>query len=394
MDWRWDQGRLEYFQFDEIRNISKALIEFDGCALPRGTDPDSLREILKNFSAKPFAPDTTAYKVWRNYGRVFGCQLLAAKVGELMVCTELCQKLASNELDVDDYFLHFANHFYYPSPIFEGYSTTAPQIFPVISIIKLLLAKLAAKQPCFTTLEEVAGKLIGNNCNGKEPVAHYVSLSDSGFRLTGDAVRQIRELLIFISQFSFLKWDSKKLFLDIASAEEALIIENALIPSVSQRDPDATKELLKLGGDLKEVGFGEITSKTTLNPMDQEFTEGSKVRVTHLRSERSGKLREVYFSHISNAHVCNMCTLDTAAKYPWADRIIELHHLLPLSSPIRFESESSTLKDLVGLCPTCHRATHKFYTKWLKTNSLKDFRTYDEARNVYQQAKSTIVLAS
>lgn len=81
MDWRWDQGRLEYFQFDEIRNISKALIEFDGCALPRGTDPDSLREILKNFSAKPFAPDTTAYKVWRNYGRVFGCQLLAAKVG-------------------------------------------------------------------------------------------------------------------------------------------------------------------------------------------------------------------------------------------------------------------------------------------------------------------------
>lgn len=394
MDWRWDQGRLEYFQFDEIRNISKALIEFDGSTLPRGSEPDSLREILKEFSSKPFAPDTSAYKVWRNYGRVFGCQLLAAKVGGLMVCTELCHKLATEELDVDDYFLHFANHFYYPSPIFEGYSTTAPQTFPVVSIIKLLLAKFATKQPCFTTLEEVAGKLIGNNCNGKEPVSHYISLADSGFKLTGDSVRQIRELLIFISQFSFLKWDNKRLFLDINNAEEALLIEKALSPFVSPRETDATKELLKLGGNIKETGFGEITSQTTLNPMDQEFTEGSKVRVTHLRSERSGKLREFYFAHISNAHICNMCTLDTTAKYPWADRIIELHHLLPLSSPIRFESESSTLKDLVGLCPTCHRATHKFYTKWLKTNSLKDFRTYDEARNVYQQAKSTIVLVS
>lgn len=147
MHWRWDQGRLEYFQYDEIKKIAQALVAFDGGTLPRGSDSDTLRTILEHYSDQPFAPDH--YKVWRNYGRVFGCQLLATKVDGLMVCTDLCRQVASNNIDVDDYFLHFATRFYYPSPVFEGYKTTGAQTFPVCAIIKLLLARYASRQARF-----------------------------------------------------------------------------------------------------------------------------------------------------------------------------------------------------------------------------------------------------
>jgi hypothetical protein len=390
--WRWDQGRLEYFQYDEIKNIAKSLVKFDGHSLPKGGDPDTLRSALSEYSNKPFAPCRGDYPVWRNYGRVFGCQLLAAKIGGILVVTDLCKKLAADQLDVDDYLLHFATHFYYPSPSFEGYATTTLQTFPITIVIKFLLSKYLSTPYPFTTVEELADKVIGNNLIGKENVADYIALKSTGFKLTGDSIRQIRELLIFISQFSFLKWVDKKLFLDISSKEQAVEIEKSIVPFVIPRNTDPAKEIIAIGGNIQDTKLGEFTSNAILNFMDQEFIEGNKTRVTHLRSERSGKLRDIYFSYFPNPHICNMCSINTVKKYPWADRIIELHHLLPLSSPVGFENEATTLKDLVGLCPSCHRATHKYYTKYLKSKSLTDFRTYQEAHNVYNEAKSKILL--
>jgi len=66
--------------------------------------------------------------------------------------------------------------------------------------------------------------------------------------------------------------------------------------------------------------------------------------------------------------------------------------LLPLCSPVRVDNGKTSIKDIAGVCPTCHRATHKFYSKWLKTSGLKDFQNYEEARHVYDQAKQEIVL--
>lgn len=390
--WRWDQGRLDYFQYDEIKQIAQALIAFDGQSLPRGGDPDTLRLTLEQFSEKPFAPNRDDYPVWRNYGRVFKCQLLASQIGGLLVCTDLCKKVATESIDVDDYLIHFANHFYHPSPIFEGYSTAVEQKFLAISIIKYLLANYSTTPYPYITLEEVADKIVGNNATGRESLSYYLGLKSTGYAFLGDSNRQIRELLIFISQFSFLKWADKKLYLDLSSKEEAFEIERSLKPFIAQRNSDPAIELLSMGSNISESKLSELTAASTINFMDQEFTEGNKIRVTHLRSERSGKLKDFYFSNIENPHICNMCRTDTIRVYPWADRIIELHHLLPLSSPIRFEKEGTTLKDLVGLCPSCHRATHKYYNKWLKSESIKDFRNYDEARNIYKEAKTAIVL--
>jgi predicted HNH restriction endonuclease len=158
------------------------------------------------------------------------------------------------------------------------------------------------------------------------------------------------------------------------------------------RQPNAGAEVLNLGSDFQGTALGDLTI-SQINVIDTEFTEGKKIRVTHLRSERSAKLKDFYFSNTLNPHICDMCSMDTEKRYPWADRIIELHHLLPLGSPVRVDAGKTSINDIAGICPSCHRATHKFYSKWLKTNGLKDFQNYEEARYVYKTAKQEIVLA-
>ena len=179
--------------------------------------------------------------------------------------------------------------------------------------------------------------------------------------------------------------------MEVTDKEEVLQIEKLLTPQVNPRQLDVAAEVLNLGSDFQGTALSDLTT-SQVNVIDTEFTEGSKTRVTHLRTERSAKLKDFYFSNTSNPHICDMCAMDTGKRYPWADRIIELHHLLPLCSPVRVDTGKTSIKDIVGVCPSCHRATHKYYGKWLKNSGLKDFQNYDEARYVYTKAKQEIVL--
>jgi hypothetical protein len=386
--WRFDQGRLDYFQFDEIKRIALALSKANGIPKPN-VDNDILRQLLSNHSTRPFAPEN--YTVWRNYKRVFGCLLLATEVAGTIVCTDLCKILAadSEEIDIDDYMRHFATHFYYPSPVFDGYNSTDPQTFPVIAIIKFLLSEYLVKGKNNITVDEVGSYLIANDITGLESLNFYSTLKPKSFN--GD-MRQVRELIRFVSQFSFLKWNNPNLYLDVTNKEEIFQIEKLLTPQVNSRHVNASAEVLNLGSNFQGTALGDFTINQ-INVIDTEFTEGSKIRVTHLRTERSAKLKEFYFSNTSTAHICDMCFMDTKKRYPWAERIIEIHHLLPLSSPVRVDAGKTSIKDIVGVCPSCHSATHKFYSKWLKTIGLKDFQNYEEARYVYNKAKQEISIS-
>lgn len=392
MKWRWDQGRLDYFQIDEIKKISQALIAFDGHALPRASDPDSLRTTLEAYSDRPFLPDH--YKVWRNYKRVFGCQMLASEVAGILISTDLCKQMAKGDLTGDDYLIHVARHFYYPSPVFDGYVASGEQAFPMCAIFKLLVSDFINKAKPVLSLDEIVGRIKGNNMNGVEGLPAYSSLKDTGLRIPNgdDEIRQIREMIGFMSQLSFLKWSSPYLYLDLAGQETALSIAQIFDPAINPRKADPSQELLQLGSVATENAVPEAVASEGLHPYDEEFVEGVRVRKTHLRMERSSKLRELYFEYAEDPHHCDMCSEDTLIRYPWVDKLIELHHLLPLSSSIKVESKSTSLKDIVGLCPSCHRATHKFYTKWLKSNSQKDFNTPSEAHKVYKLAKTEIVI--
>ena len=66
--------------------------------------------------------------------------------------------------------------------------------------------------------------------------------------------------------------------------------------------------------------------------------------------------------------------------------MLDIHHLLPLSSSISITSRGTSLNDIVGLCPTCHRAIHSYYRKWLTDNQKEDFESKKEAHEVYMQA--------
>ena len=389
--WRFDQGRLDYFQFDEIKRIAKALVNLDGIQKPSAPNKDLLREALKSYSDLPFAP--TDYYVWRNYKRVFGCQLLASEINQRIYVTELCKALTDStlDLDADDYFAHVAKNFYYPSPIFEGYEVNSKQLFPIIAVIKYLLAQVIYHSNNKVSIDEITQYLIGNNVDGTEPLYLYSSLNKTNHELSGDQPRQLREMLRFISQFSFLKWSSPHLYIEITSLEEIYELENKLTPTINIRNSDTGAEVLQMGSGFETNILGSVTL-TPIETLEEEFTEGKKVRVTHLRSERSGKLKQIYFSSITNPQICDMCNMDTSIKYPWTAHTIELHHLLPLSSPIRVESGKTSLKDLVGLCSSCHRATHKYYGNWLRSNAIKDFRSYTEAKAIYAEAKSKVFI--
>lgn len=390
LEWRFDQGRLDYFRPDEIKKIALALASLDGASKPVRNDPDIIRTALAKYSSLPFLP--IDYFVWRNYKRVFGCLMLATVISGQIRATDLCKKIASapDDFDADDYLAHFARNFYYSSPIFEDYVPTGPQIFPAVAIIKFLISEYLVRGKDYVSLDEIAAYLIGNNVTGTEPLAFFGSLKKSAFKIDDDHLRQVRELVKFISQFSFLKWDNPNLYIEVKNKDELTSIEKNLQPVCNVRKADPAEEILQMGAGFGSSTIGAITLQN-VSSTEEEFTEGQKVRVTHLRTERSAKLKSLYFAKTDNPQVCRMCQEDTAKRYPWAPHVIELHHLLPLSSPVRVEQGTTSVKDLVGLCPSCHRATHRYYTLWFKSNGVKDFRSYAEAVQVYEEAKSKIV---
>ena len=201
--WRFDQGRLDYFQFDEVKKIASALADIDGNDKPTGNAPDIIRGILEIHSDLPFAPEH--YYVWRNYGRVFGCLLLASDIQGKIIATDLCKTIAKSpdSIDCDDYLTHFAVNFYYPSPIFQGYNTSEEKKFPVIAIIKFLISEFLTKNKDSISIQEIIEYLIANQVTGFEDIGYYGRLSRrNGFNYSPEATRQLRELIRFISQFS------------------------------------------------------------------------------------------------------------------------------------------------------------------------------------------------
>ena len=69
---------------------------------------------------------------------------------------------------------------------------------------------------------------------------------------------------------------------------------------------------------------------------------------------------------------------------------LDIHHLLPLSSAVAISSSGTSLADIVGLCPSCHRAVHMYYRKWLRANEQADFKSKQEAHDVFVQATNDL----
>ena len=121
--------------------------------------------------------------------------------------------------------------------------------------------------------------------------------------------------------------------------------------------------------------------------VESGFLEGNKVKKTHITIERNASLRREFFKLRPTA-ICDVCALDTAKTYPWTKRVLDLHHLLPLSSGTRVEAHGTTFDDLVPVCPNCHRAVHRFYDQWLGKNGRDDFLNSQESKSTYANMKT------
>jgi len=86
--------------------------------------------------------------------------------------------------------------------------------------------------------------------------------------------------------------------------------------------------------------------------------EGKLRKVTLSRRERSRILR----THVLavRGHCCEICGFDFVGRYgEFAKHCVEIHHLELVSASGR-HGRTTTLEDLIVVCPNCHRALHQF----------------------------------
>lgn len=392
--WGWDQGRVAYMEFRVIQATASVLARFDG--YPLDQPQDALRDALAGASGLSFASGPN--EVWRNYRGVFGRTLLAARLDERLVSTDVCKKLAGADgepFTSDDYFAFLIPRFYIPSPTSTAYDPDGPRCYPFCALIRYLLAQTIVGGGAFITVEDMLTKLVANDCVGNESLDYYRELSATAYRPVADEERQVRELARFLGQFTPLKWINPALFLDVGSAAEARReLLDVATPVESPREGEAWKEILALGS-MDGWEAAPLTAASADGSDDEEIViEGTRRSVIHRRVERSARIRRLYFETVSPPYYCDMCGANLAVRYPWTENILQVHHVLPLSSTLYAEERRTLIRDVVGVCPNCHTATHNFYGVWLRERSQNDFGSKDEARDVYQEAKGRLDLAS
>lgn len=195
---------------------------------------------------------------------------------------------------------------------------------------------------------------------------------------------------MFLGQMSIFKIINRKIYLDFTS-EDLSSNDNFSLLTTPHQVPvtsNAAVDFMRItSGNSVEVGL-RVESRADF--FDQEFIEGNRRRITHLKIERSPLLRKMFFE-VNPTTVCDMCTLDVKKRYSWTNNLLEIHHILPLSASLGFEQRGTSLSDVVPLCPSCHRSVHSYYRSWFKTSSFDDFTDKQHAAQVYQEAKSKIL---
>lgn len=388
--WHWDQGRLEYFQFDALRAISAFVQAHDF--------KTSSRPILAAATGLPFAAPVT-HSPWRNYSRVLKHCLLVSERGGVAEPTPVSLLLSQPGVITSDEFFHFlAQVSTEPSPALQDWFPAGPFRYPLLVALKYLLAKAAVGATAASaTLDEIIGVYRSTGFVGAEDDTAFIGAlgKDSAYHAAGQSApdslrRQARESLKVICQISYLHLVSDRVFINLAT-KDAMRVFDELRPLDGPRAADRDAEIRRLaalfaGGST--LDFFDYPDTVIADVVESGFEEGNKVQKTHVTIERNSGLRKAFFA-VHPTSVCDVCNLDTAKSYPWTDRVMDLHHLLPLSSGTRVVGTGTTFDDLVPLCPSCHRGVHRYYGDWFRAVNRLDFQSRDEAVGVYKNLKST-----
>jgi len=386
--WRWDQGHLKYFQFDAIRQTASFVQQHDFKV--------AQRPLLLTETGLEFAAPAT-HSAWRNYSRTLKICLLVSEHHGKAIPTPVAQLLSTaGAVTCDEYFHFLACAFTSPSPAFKGWDHLSEFRYPLLFSLKYLLAKTAINAEPMATLDEILGAYMLSGFTGDEGDEEFISLIGKSNEYISasheaDSVlrRQSCESLWVLAQISYLYIRSGLIFVSL-DKEDARDIFHELAPVLGPHEQDANAEIRRIAELFSDgsTGIAFEYPHTIVDDLTQSgFSEGSKIKKTHTVIERNSGLRMHYFTEHPSA-ICDVCSVDTYKSYPWTERILDLHHLLPLSSGTRVENDGTTFNDLRPVCPSCHRAIHRFYDNWLKEKSLKDFRNATEALGVYKHMKT------
>lgn len=386
--WHWDQGHLGYFDFDKLQAAASFAIHGNMASASKGALTAAIGLSFK-------APRT--HSGWRQYGRVYKTALIISEANGVATPTAIATVLAKPGIVTADEYFHFlAQALTEPNPALKGWSPDATFRYPLLFSLRYLLMKAAVMSGVGTPLNEIIGAYRNSGFVGDETDEDFIGLLSSieAHRQAGDSApeaprRQARESLRVLSQISYLFLDRAVIFVNL-SPDDAAHVFGALFAFNGPRANSAENEIQRLGLLFKSGStqdFFDYSSTVIQSVSESGFLEGGKAEKTHVTIERNGKLRAAFFSKFDKV-LCDVCLMDTSASYPWTDRVLDLHHLLPLSSGTRVIGQSTTFDDLVAVCPTCHRGVHRYYSYWLKKAGAKDFNGRDEAVGVYHEMKN------
>jgi len=383
---------MEYFQFDALKEIARFVTENTWTR----DDPYLIREKTGFEFAGP-----ETHSPWRNYLRVFKLCLLVSEKSGVAIPTSISQMLSQDGAVTCDEYMHFLIEATTdPSPALSGWRNAA-QIakvrHPLCFSIKYLLTSVFEFNRFNVPINEVIGAYQSHDFDGSEAQSAYKDLllrHDSYSRIMqGNTSRQARESIKFIAQISYLhnagsdicvslsREDARELFLSIHPKQGPFLLNGN----------EEIQRLAKLFSNRPSQDIFDYKKGSISYAVESGFSEGTKVKRTHIVVERNPKLREIFFAKRPTS-ICDACEMNTKAKYPWTNQVLDLHHILPLASGTRVRSIGGTvLDDLVAICPTCHRAVHKFYDKHLHSVGRSDFLNKSEALSIYARAKREIV---
>lgn len=386
MAWSWDQGRLSYFQFGALKKIARI-------SLDKNLRKASFQE-LQDFVGLPFKPHYYDYPPWRNYSRVFKSTMIVTGGGGSQTPaepTKVARILATDGGTTTDEYFHFLIQATSdPNPAFRDWAVDVEHRYPLLFSVKYLLAKAAVGFDK-SEIGEVISAYESSGFRGDEGQTEFLNLI-GGMEHVGNNVnspRQSAESIRVISQISYLNITGKEIWVSL-NKYDAIDIFEQLKPLQVGVFENGDLEIERIA-DLYESSVSsvelEYPNTVTSNSEEAGFEEGGRIARTHLTIERNSKLRRAFLNEYPEPK-CDVCGMITSSSYPWTTDLIDIHHLLPLCSGTRSTDQGTSLDDLVAVCPTCHRAVHKYYNKVLREEQRKDFLDESHARMVYENAKN------
>lgn len=289
--WKWEQGRLRYFQFDVLRKIAKFAMESD----IRHADHDELVE------ATGFQFPSGKNEPWRNYARVFGLSMIVVPDGEDSAqVTEIGQRLAiDGEVTTDEYLHFLARCTTDPSPALSGWDHSVEPRYPLLFVLRILLAR--ASQGYFTTrINRIISAYSTSEFFGDEDQTRLLDLIPSDTSISEDGRfsvervddRQASESIKFLAQLSYLAVISGRITVSLAK-EDARTLTSELTPINGNHLADSSEEILRRAalfpGAINEIQL-DYPATIMTNEQEAGFLEGGRIKRTHLALERNSRI--------------------------------------------------------------------------------------------------------